>query len=112
MLVCNTCVEASSRAAPSRYQHVSPAPSHLQVKKMRTKFDSNVKFIVMNSFSTSADTKAHLSGTHPDLVATAGWELLQNKSPKVDAATLAPVEYPSNPDLEWCVQGFFACCDA
>lgn len=29
-------------------------------------------------------------------------ELLQNASTKVDAATLKPVEYPDNPDMEWC----------
>jgi hypothetical protein len=68
---------------------------------MRTKFGSNVRFILMNSFSTSEDTKAHLSGTHPDLVAEEGWELLQNKSPKVDAATLEPASYAGQPDMEW-----------
>ena len=29
-------------------------------------------------------------------------ELVQNKSPKVDAKTLAPASFPSDPDLEWC----------
>lgn len=58
----------------------------------------------MNSFSTSADTREHLSGTHPDLVAEDGWELLQNKSPKIDAATMDPVEFPENPDMEWYAQ--------
>ena len=28
-------------------------------------------------------------------------ELMQNSSPKVDAATLAPATYPENPDNEW-----------
>ena len=31
-------------------------------------------------------------------------ELVQNKSPKVDAQTLAPVSFPSDPDLEWCAE--------
>lgn len=73
-----------------------------QVEKMRTKFGSNVKFVMMNSFSTSEDTKAHLATTHPALVATDGWELLQNKSPKVDAETMEPVTYSENPSMEWC----------
>ena len=74
----------------------------LQVEKMRTTFGSNVKFVMMNSFSTSDDTKAHLATTHPALVATDGWELLQNKSPKVDAETMDPVTYSENPSMEWC----------
>jgi hypothetical protein len=69
---------------------------------MRGQFGSDVRFVMMNSFSTSDDTKAHLSSTHPDLVATDGWELVQNKSPKVDAATMEPVSYPENPSMEWC----------
>lgn len=73
-----------------------------QVKKMRKEFDSNVRFVLMNSFSTSADTTAHLSGTHPDLVKEDGWEMVQNKSPKVDAATLAPATHEAAPDQEWC----------
>ena len=27
---------------------------------------------------------------------------MQNSSPKVDVATLAPATYPENPDNEWC----------
>jgi UDP-N-acetylglucosamine pyrophosphorylase len=72
----------------------------LQVKKMRKEFDSDVRFILMNSFSTSEDTTEHLKGTHPDLIKP-GWELMQNKSPKVDAATMAPATYAASPDMEW-----------
>ena len=71
------------------------------MKKMRSEFGSNVRFVLMNSFSTSADTRAHLSQTHPDLVAEDGWELVQNKSPKVDAATMAPAAAPGMADMEW-----------
>jgi hypothetical protein len=39
-----------------------------QVKHMRSVYGSNVKFILMNSFSTSDDTKAFLSKSHGDLV--------------------------------------------
>lgn len=70
---------------------------------MRVTYGSNVKFVVMNSFSTSADTKAHLTTTHPELVGTEGWELVQNKSPKIDAETMDPVSYSENPEMEWCV---------
>jgi hypothetical protein len=69
---------------------------------MRKEFDSDVRFILMNSFSTSKDTTEHLKGTHPDLVAEHDWELVQNKSPKVDAATMAPASYAAAPEMEWC----------
>jgi Holliday junction resolvase-like predicted endonuclease len=73
----------------------------LQVEKMREEFKSKVRFIVMNSFSTSKDTTEHLQKEHGDLLREE-WELVQNKSPKVDAKTMEPVSYPSNPSMEWC----------
>lgn len=58
----------------------------------------------MNSFSTSADTKEHLNKEHSDLIAEEDVELVQNKSPKVDAKTLKPITWSQNPDLEWCAR--------
>ena len=52
------------------------------MKHSRQKFGSTVRFILMNSFSTSDDTKAFLSKDHADLLAE-NIELMQNKSPKV-----------------------------
>ncbi|KAL6753565.1 UDP-glucose pyrophosphorylase [Haematococcus lacustris] len=77
----------------------------LQIKHMRAAFDSKVRFILMNSFSTSEDTRAFLAQHHPDLLKEAHIELMQNKSPKVDAASLGPASYPSHPDNEWCPPG-------
>lgn len=76
-----------------------------QVKHLRKSFGSNIKFILMNSFSTSADTKEYLSKQHADLVSEPYFELFQNKSPKVDAKTMGPAEYSSDPSLEWCPPG-------
>ena len=56
----------------------------------------------MNSFSTSDDTRTHLSKKHRKLVEEADSELVQNKSPKIDARTLAPASYPEHPEMEWC----------
>ncbi len=53
------------------------------------------------SFSTSADTKAYLSKAHGDLIGEPDAELVQNKSPKVDAASLEPATYPEDPEQEW-----------
>lgn len=72
-----------------------------QIKYTRKKFDSNVRFVLMNSFSTSDDTKKHLSKAHKDLISEEDVELLQNKSPKVDTKTLEPASWPQDPDLEW-----------
>lgn len=59
----------------------------------------------MDSFSTSDDTKAFLQSAHPDLVTEPDWELVQNMSPKIDAATMQPASYPPAPDMEWCPPG-------
>lgn len=72
-----------------------------QVKYMRSRFGSNVRFILMNSFSTSADTREFLQRTHPDLLQDPEIELVQNSSCKVDAATMKPAEFPPNPSMEW-----------
>ena len=72
-----------------------------QIKYTRKKFDSKVRFVLMNSFSTSADTKAYLHKRHSDLISEPDVELFQNKSPKVDAKTLEPATYAEDPDMEW-----------
>ncbi len=72
-----------------------------QIKYTRKNFDSNVRFVLMNSFSTSDDTKEHLAKAHKDLINEDDVELLQNKSPKVDAKTLEPATWQQDPDLEW-----------
>jgi UTP--glucose-1-phosphate uridylyltransferase len=76
-----------------------------QVKHMRASFGQQVKFILMNSFSTSDDTKAFLAEKHPELLTEPDIELMQNSSPKVDASSLLPANYPSNPESEWCPPG-------
>ena len=73
--------------------------------KLLSQFSSGsvqVRFVLMNSFSTSDDTKSFLGKSHGDLMSESNVELLQNKSPKVDAKTMAPAEWSQDPDLEWC----------
>jgi hypothetical protein len=50
--------------------------------------------VLLNSFATSADTRAALE-------AEEGWELMQNSSPMVDAATLRPAVYEAGAEMEW-----------
>lgn len=75
-----------------------------QVTELRATHQSNVRFVLMNSFSTSADTLEYLQ-KYPELVEDPALELVQNKVPKVDAATFAPATYKVNPDKEWCPPG-------
>uniref|UniRef100_A0A7S4UUR8 UTP--glucose-1-phosphate uridylyltransferase n=1 Tax=Guillardia theta TaxID=55529 RepID=A0A7S4UUR8_GUITH len=67
------------------------------------KTKGDVRSMFMNSFSTSADTKDALKG-HPELV-QGGWEVVQNKVPKIDAESLRPAKWPANPTKEWCPPG-------
>ncbi|HEY8901447.1 MAG TPA: UTP--glucose-1-phosphate uridylyltransferase [Chthoniobacterales bacterium] len=75
-----------------------------QVAHFRRTTGADVGFLLMNSFSTSADTRAFLA-KHPELGDPDAIEVLQNKTPKIDAATLAPAEWPANPELAWCPPG-------
>ena len=59
-----------------------------QVVQMRHEYGFPVKFMLMNSFSTSADTVAFFQEKYPQLAAEEGLEMLQNKVPKLHAETL------------------------
>jgi UDP-N-acetylglucosamine pyrophosphorylase len=80
-----------------------------QVLDLRQRHGAKVRLLLMNSFSTSRETLQHLA--HCGAPASAGLsdpaevELMQNQIPKIDAATLAPVAWPADPDLEWCPPG-------
>jgi len=75
-----------------------------QVLHVRQKFGVPLSFVLMNSFSTSRDTVEFLR-KHPELGPPEQLELLQSQAPKVDAKTMRPVEWPANPQLEWCPPG-------
>lgn len=76
-----------------------------QILHLREKSNSSApEFLLMNSFSTSADTKAALA-KHPALGDPAKLEMMQSKAPKVDAQTLQPLSWPKHPALEWCPPG-------
>lgn len=60
-----------------------------QIIQMRKEYGQKVKFMLMNSFSTSKDTLDFLQSKYPALCAETGLEMLQNKVPKLDAETFA-----------------------
>lgn len=77
-----------------------------QILALRAASGSRVRLLLMDSFSTSADTLAHLARYRAeDLAEPSEVELMQNQVPKIDATTLAPVAWPADPELEWCPPG-------
>lgn len=64
----------------------------------------NPRFLLMNSFSTQADSLHHLE-KFPELARTGPLDFIQNKVPKLSAGTLLPVRHADQPDLEWCPPG-------
>ena len=77
-----------------------------QIQSLRESTGAPVRLLLMNSFSSSSDTLGHLAEHAPDGLREASEvELMQNQVPKIDAATLDPVSWPKQPDLEWCPPG-------
>merc|ERR550514_2347117 len=76
-----------------------------QVDYMKKKFEQpDMKFMLMNSFSTSKDTLEALA-KYPDLGTGSDLEFVQNKAPKVTASDFTPAEWPASRDNEWCPPG-------
>ena len=79
-----------------------------QALRFRERTGVSPGLLLMNSFSTSADTlKALGKYGEAGLFAesAAELEMMQNQAPKVDAGTLRPAEWPADPALEWCPPG-------
>jgi UTP--glucose-1-phosphate uridylyltransferase len=76
-----------------------------QVRSARTKLGVKLPLIFMDSFRTRDDTLAALA-SYQDL-AVDGLELdfMQNSEPKLRVDDLTPIEWPANPELEWCPPG-------
>ena len=58
----------------------------------------------MNSFYTRDDTLAALA-QHPELESDVPADFVQNKEPKITVEDRFPIEWPDDPDLEWCPPG-------
>jgi len=75
-----------------------------QVKMMRESFNTDLAFMLMNSFSTSADTLGFLA-KYPELGTGSDLEFVQNKAPKVNESDYSPASWPADPSHEWCPPG-------
>ncbi|CAE7395922.1 UGP1, partial [Symbiodinium microadriaticum] len=77
-----------------------------QVAATKKTFKTDLKFMLMNSFSTSKDTLEALSkytelGTGSDL------EFVQNKAPKVTESDFSPADWSADASMEWCYRYMF-----
>ncbi|MBM6402638.1 UTP--glucose-1-phosphate uridylyltransferase [Phycicoccus sp. CSK15P-2] len=76
-----------------------------QVLALRERYGVTVPLLLMNSFRTRDESLAVLRG-HPGLeVEGLPLDFVQSKEPKVRADDLFPVEWPVDPELEWCPPG-------
>ncbi|MHA7132975.1 UTP--glucose-1-phosphate uridylyltransferase [Oerskovia turbata] len=76
-----------------------------QVRAARTATGAPLPLLFMNSFRTRDDTLTALAA-YPDLAVDGlPLDFLQNREPKLRADDLEPVEWPADPDLEWCPPG-------
>ena len=78
-----------------------------QVEFLRRRCRAPLPLLLMNSFSTEADSLAALAQSHPGFANDGAIPLSfsQHRVPKIDLATRAPVRWPDNPALEWCPPG-------
>ncbi len=70
----------------------------------RQALHADVPLVLMNSFSTRADS-LRLLDKYPDLRGRIPLDFVQHKAPKVLQEGLAPAIWPQDPELEWCPPG-------
>jgi UTP--glucose-1-phosphate uridylyltransferase len=77
-----------------------------QTVALRERYGISLPLLLMDSEATQRDTLAALKA-HPELGEDGGLhpDFLQSMIPKLDASSLAPVEWPREPSLEWCPPG-------
>ncbi|MEU6135516.1 UTP--glucose-1-phosphate uridylyltransferase [Nocardioides sp. NPDC047086] len=76
-----------------------------QILHMREKYDVRLPLLLMNSFRTSEDSLAALERYQDLPVEGLPLEFLQNREPRLLVDDLSPVEWPKDPELEWCPPG-------
>jgi UTP--glucose-1-phosphate uridylyltransferase len=75
-----------------------------QVLGLREQYGARLPLVLMNSFYTRDDTLKALEA-HPDLESDVPPDFVQNKEPKITVEDRFPIEWPADPDLEWCPPG-------
>jgi UTP--glucose-1-phosphate uridylyltransferase len=75
-----------------------------QVLQLREQHGARLPLVLMNSFYTRDDTLEALE-QHPELESDVPADFVQNKEPKLKVEDLFPIEWPPDPELEWCPPG-------
>jgi len=75
-----------------------------QVTALRERTGVAVPLVLMNSFATRDRSLAALA-SHGHLSGPLEADFVQNRVPKLDAATLAPVDWPADESLTWAPPG-------
>jgi UTP--glucose-1-phosphate uridylyltransferase len=75
-----------------------------QVLELRGRHGARLPLVLMNSFYTRDDSLDALR-RHAGVEADVPLDFVQNKEPKVRVDDLMPVEWPPDPELEWCPPG-------
>ncbi len=75
-----------------------------QVLAVRAAYAVRLPLLLMNSFRTRDDSLRALAA-YPDLATDLPADFCQNRQPKLTVDGLAPVDWPSDPELEWCPPG-------
>jgi len=75
-----------------------------QVLHMRQEHNVGLPLVLMNSFNTQDATKQALRA-YPQWMQDVPTTFLQHKAPKIWQADLSPVEWPADPQKEWCPPG-------
>ncbi len=98
-------------SGPKSLLQVKPGQSFLdifttQVLALREQYAARLPLLLMNSPSTRGPSLQALS-RHPGTAENGPVPLdfLQGREPKLRASDYQPVEWPANPELEWCPPG-------
>ena len=96
-------------SAPKSLIEVKPGHSFLdviarQVLALRRAHRARLPLVLMNSFSTQDATLEALR-PYEGLVSDVPLDFLQSREPKLRADDLHPVQWPAEPQLEWCPPG-------
>lgn len=75
-----------------------------QVLLARERFGASLPLVLMNSYRTRDDSLAELA-KFPTLESDVPLDFLQRRVPRVEVDTGAPIEWPADPELEWCPPG-------
>jgi UTP--glucose-1-phosphate uridylyltransferase len=76
----------------------------LQVLHLRERHRVRLPLVLMNSFSTR-EASLQVLARHQGIDADVPNDFLQSREPKLDAQTREPIEWPADPELEWCPPG-------